>query len=207
VLPHVSFILGLPGETQASLHETVAFGEQLKQMGVQHGFHLLAPFPGTAAREENDQYDLKILSNDWSQYHANRAICETAAVTRQELDDIVIQWEEDFNKWLGWIEDRMTRGEAEAHEAWQLENLKRIVLIYDLMMKETIETKGYMAGNGENLQPAAALRELAARAAPDVRPQDVDQVYQTLKYAFDKGRLTFDQQEEGRQWQWVDYLP
>jgi radical SAM superfamily enzyme YgiQ (UPF0313 family) len=207
VLPHVSFILGLPGETQASLHETVAFGEQLKQMGVQHGFHLLAPFPGTAVREENDQYDLKILSNDWSQYHANRAICETAAVTRQELDDIVIQWEEDFNKWLGWIEDRMTRGEAEAHEAWQLENLKRIVLIYDLMMKETIETKGYMAGNGENLQPAAALRELAARAAPDVSPHDVDQVYQTLRYAFDKGRLTFDQQEEGRQWQWVDYLP
>jgi len=206
VTPNASFILGLPGETQATLNETVNFGERLKKMGVQHGFHLLAPFPGTAVREENENYDLTILSNDWSEYHANRAICETSQVHRKQLDDIVKKWERDFDDWLGLIEQRMARGEADEEETWQLENLKRIVLIYDLMMQRTIETKGVIAGNGQPLQPEGALKELAARAAKHVNPQSIDQVHHTLEYAFEKGNLTYKQDESGMTWRWVDYL-
>ena len=206
VTPHASFILGLPGETQATLKETVTFGERLKKMGVQHGFHLLAPFPGTAVREENEKYDLTILSNNWSEYHANRAICETAQVSRQQLDDIVVKWEQDFDKWLGLIERRMARGEADEQEAWQLENLKRIVVVYDLMMKRTIETRGGIKGNGQQQAPAAALKELASIAAEAVNPTSFDQVHQTLKYAFEKGDLKFTRNDSGVTWQWVDFL-
>ncbi|MFH2132676.1 MAG: radical SAM protein, partial [bacterium] len=51
--PHVSFILGLPGETPETLKETQAFGEVLHELGGSYGFHLLAPFPGTAICDEN----------------------------------------------------------------------------------------------------------------------------------------------------------
>ena len=50
VTPHASFILGLPGETPQTIRETMDFGEQLKELGLSYGFHLLAPFPGTEIR-------------------------------------------------------------------------------------------------------------------------------------------------------------
>jgi len=81
--PHVSFILGLPGETPESLAETQAFADRIAKLGAASGFHLLAPFPGTAVRDSNQDYDLTILSDDWSDYHANHAIVETAAVSRR----------------------------------------------------------------------------------------------------------------------------
>ena len=61
---HASFILGLPGETPETMQQTLAFGEKLKAMGVNHGFHILAPFPGTDIRESVEKYDLEILSDD-----------------------------------------------------------------------------------------------------------------------------------------------
>ena len=206
VTPNASFILGLPGETSETLDETLAFGERLKKMGAQHGFHLLAPFPGTAVREEIQKYDLNILSDDWSDYHANRAICETAHINRQQLNQIVKKWEKDFDKWLGHVEERMQKGDATKEEAWQLENLKRIVLIYDLMMKRIIEENGFVASDDGSMQIERALENLALNAAEHTNPQSFEQVHRTLKYALEKEYLTFRQDSNGVQWQWVDYL-
>ena len=63
--PHASFILGLPGETPETLKETQDFAQKMEEIGLSYGFHLLAPFPGTEVREENDKYDLQILTNDY----------------------------------------------------------------------------------------------------------------------------------------------
>ena len=85
VTPQASFILGLPGETLQTLQQTVAFAGQLKDMGVLHGYHLLAPFPGTDVRENCQAYDIQIMSNDWNDYHANQAIVRTSAVDQHTL--------------------------------------------------------------------------------------------------------------------------
>lgn len=140
LLPHGSFILGLPGETPETLRQTLAFGEKLKAMGVSYGFHLLAPFPGTFVRQKRKSLGITILSNDWSEYHANRAIVETSSVSRKMLDDIVINWENDFNKYLGLLAERIASGEASVDEAWPLENLERTVLLYNLMMENSLES-------------------------------------------------------------------
>ena len=58
IIPHASFILGRPGETPETIKETMDFGEDLKKVGLSYGFHLLAPFPGTEVREQNDKYDM-----------------------------------------------------------------------------------------------------------------------------------------------------
>jgi anaerobic magnesium-protoporphyrin IX monomethyl ester cyclase len=134
IIPTVSFILGLPGETPETMDETIAFGEKLKNMGVLHGFHLLAPFPGTKIREESETLGIKILTDDWSQYHANRAIVETPTVSREMFDEFIIGWEKIYDEHLEEIGRRMKTGEASEEEASQIINLERTVLVYDRMM-------------------------------------------------------------------------
>ena len=60
--PMTSFILGLPGETDDTAEETMAFSRTL---GKTRGYHLLAPFPGTELRERAGEYEIRILSDNW----------------------------------------------------------------------------------------------------------------------------------------------
>ncbi|RPJ13900.1 MAG: radical SAM protein, partial [Desulfobacteraceae bacterium] len=204
VSPHASFILGLPGETPETLKETVDFGEKLKNMGVSHGFHLLAPFPGTEVREEKEKFDIRFLSDDWRDYHANRAIVETSSVTRKMLDDIVIEWENKFNGWLGYIKERIKNGDASEEEAWPLVNLERVVLIYDLMMGRIVEEKGYLEGRTVASKPEA-LRLLAEKMAGSVKYSS-DEILSVLNYEVGQGNLKLTDDDGNYSLKWVDYL-
>jgi len=205
VTPFASFILGLPGETPQTVRESLEFGEQLKELGLSFGFHLLAPFPGTEIRTRHAEYGIKILTDDWSQYHANRAIVETAAVDRQMLDQIVISWENEFNQLLGNIKQRMESGEASPAEANQLINLERIVLVYDLMMKDAVEQKGFWSTNGQPTSMAANLETLCSRVGVlvDANPQ---QLHNTLAHTMQQGNLKCTDANGEIRWRWVDYL-
>jgi anaerobic magnesium-protoporphyrin IX monomethyl ester cyclase len=205
ITPFASFILGLPGETPQTIQETMDFGAQLKDLGLSFGFHLLAPFPGTEIRESSDQYGIKILTDDWSQYHANRAIVETPAVGRQMLDDIVIKWENEYNQLLGDIQQRMQTDEASDEEVQQLTNLERIVLVYDLMMQNAVEKKGCWPHDGLPLDPEAILKVLSDRigATLDTKPQ---LLHDTLNHALRQGSLAYTQADGTIRWQWVDFL-
>ncbi|MBW2324549.1 MAG: B12-binding domain-containing radical SAM protein [Deltaproteobacteria bacterium] len=140
--PIASFILGLPGETPETLQETLDFALKLKGLGAGYGFHLLAPFPGTKVREESDKYGIKILTNDWTQYHANRAIVETPSANRKMLDEIVVQWETTLTKWREVVRAKMKRGEAAEEDVKQLQWIEHKEEIYNLMMSRAIEEKG-----------------------------------------------------------------
>ena len=205
VTPHASFILGLPGETPQTIQETIDFGEQLKELGLSYGFHLLAPFPGTEIRENSEQYGIKILTDDWSQYHANRAIVETPAVDRQTLDDIVIGWEDEYTLMLGDIQQRMLEKAASAEEAEQVNNLERIVLVYDLMMKCVMERKGAWPYDGKQLSTEDNLKILTDKISNelDATPQ---LIRDTLQHALQKGDLTCQKTDGTIRWQWVDYI-
>jgi radical SAM superfamily enzyme YgiQ (UPF0313 family) len=206
LLPHGSFILGLPGETPETLQETLAFGEKLKKLGVSYGFHLLAPFPGTRVRQDSAELGITILSSDWSDYHANRAIVETPSVTCRMLDDIVIGWEDDFNRYLGSIAERMAAGKASEEEAWPLMNLERTVTIYDLMMENAIEKRGgwiirFPAEQGRDL-----LQDLVEHLliAGDSRRE---KVVSALSYAIENGFLHYTLTAANSiQWKWVNYI-
>ena len=143
------------------------FGRRLKSLGLLYGFHLLAPFPGTEVRERSASLGLRILTDDWSQYHANRAVVETAAVSRHMLDEVAIEWETGFNRYLGEIRERMPHGQATAEEVFQLTNLERIVAVYDLMMQRVIETRGHWRANGRPDGPEGSLERLLSRVQTD----------------------------------------
>ena len=205
ITPHASFILGLPGETPETLKETTDFGRRLKDMGVSSGFHVLAPFPGTEVRDEHNKLGIKILTNDWAQYHANRAIVETPTVTRKMLDKIVIEWKNDFDEWLGEVKRRMETGEATEDEASVLTNLELTVLIYDLMMDRVIEKRGFWHNNGKPISGPDALKILVDRVARSTkhRPEDI---FSSLSSAIEHGHLTYEENLGQVRWKWVDYI-
>jgi hypothetical protein len=78
------------------------------------------------------------------------------------LDEIAVDWEDRFNRYLGDIKDRMQKGKADADEVYQLTNLERIVLVYDLMMKNTVERVGTWT-EGQHADPAGYLNTLVRR--------------------------------------------
>jgi radical SAM superfamily enzyme YgiQ (UPF0313 family) len=205
VIPHASFILGLPGETPDTIKETLDFGKRLKSVGLSYGFHLLAPFPGTAVREQSHDYGIRILTNDWTEYHANRAIVETPAVNRQMLDDIVADWENEYSGYLADIQHRAKQGRATADEIREVENLERIVLIYDLMMQNVIEEKGHWQSDGNLLSPADHLTSLVDRIKNST-PKKAEDIYNTLQDAIQKGSLICSENGGQVRWQWKDYL-
>ncbi len=203
ITPQASFILGLPGENEETLQATITFAEQLKNLGVLHGYHLLAPFPGTEVRENQHQYDLQIMSHDWDDYHANRAIVQTSAIAQQRLDGIVKDWQDHFDSWLDDIKKRRDNGTASQEETWPLTNLEHIILIYDLMMKSVIE----------NMEPVPhdantdefALDYLVAQIDGQI-DHPKDQIHATLQHAIQKNYLTRLQEGGQVRWEWIDYI-
>ncbi len=205
VTPQASFILGLPGETLHTLQQTVSFAEQLKSMGVLHGFHLLAPFPGTDVRENSQNYDIQIMSNNWDDYHANQAIVSTSAVDQQTLDSIVKDWQKNFDTWLDDIKQRRDNGETTEEEAWPLTNLEHIVLIYDLMMKQVFETIEWIPLDDTNASDKNELAHLVGLVDGTI-PHTPEQIHKTLQFAIEKGYLTKDIQNGCYRWNWINYL-
>ena len=203
VTPFASFILGLPGETPETIQETMEFGSKLKELGLLYGFHLLAPFPGTDVRERSDTYGIRILTDDWTQYHANRAVTETETVSRGMLDAIALEWETNFNRYLGGVKERILAGTAGADEAQQLINLERIVVVYDLMMKQVIETAGRWKADGDSAN--RTLERLIGQAsgmvagAPAVTREAIEDAVQ-------KENLVCDVQDGRVEWRWQDYI-
>ena len=203
--PHASFILGLPGETQASLNQTVEFGQRLKTMGVSHGFHILAPFPGTDIRDHIADYDLQILSNDWQSYHANRAIVRTAAVSPQRMDAIVIDSERQFDEWLAKIDRLRDQGMATAETVWPLVRLEHTVVFYDMMMKALIETQGAWSVDPTKKPDPAPLETLMERLVGKL-DHPPERIRAALTYAVANHHLVIDDGIERVRWSWTDYL-
>ncbi|MBU4001114.1 MAG: B12-binding domain-containing radical SAM protein, partial [Proteobacteria bacterium] len=204
VTPHASFILGLPGETPETLKDSIEFGDKLSKMGVQHGFHLLAPFPGTDVRDHLDQYDLKILSQDWSMYHANRAIVETATVTPEMMDDVVIGWEKKYDEYLGDLKILRENGQGTAEQVWPLTRLEYTIWIYDLMMNRVLEDQGTLSFSKDET-PDVALGHLAKKITGSIKATEKE-LQSALGFAFEQGYLKPMVKNDLIQWQWVDFL-
>jgi len=139
IIPHTSFIAGLPGETPETLRETEEFASGL---GSLYGYHLLAPFPGTTIREEAKSYDLEIMTDDWTKYDANRAIVRTAALTPADLDRFVA----DFEARIATVWEEMVQGYHNKTNKpeidMQVEGHFRMKLVYRLLSEDLIEGLG-----------------------------------------------------------------
>lgn len=139
IIPHTSFIVGLPGETAETLRETEEFAAGL---GSLYGYHFLAPFPGTTVREEVEKYDLEILTDAWERYDANSAIVKTSALSPEEMESFVRKFEAEIEEvWESMVRDyREKTGTPEID--LHVEGHFRMKLIYRLLSEDLIEERG-----------------------------------------------------------------
>jgi radical SAM superfamily enzyme YgiQ (UPF0313 family) len=203
ISPYASFILGLPGETPETIKETADFAANLQQEGLAYGFHILAPFPGTEVREKNGALGIRILSDDWSKYDANRAVVETVAVNRRALNAVVVDWENKYNQYLAHINKRIQNGCATADETRQLKSLEKAVMLYELMMKNLIEENGSLSlsDNGSKMNAEMGLEVLMDRIT---RSSDMDpnKLKVTLQQMVENGNLKLNRKDGTLRWEW-----
>lgn len=139
MLAHASFMVGLPGESPETLRDTQEFSQSLE---IPHGYHFLAPFPGTTVREKIEEYDLEILTDDWERYDANSAIVRTSALSPEDIEAFVGAFDREINDaWEKQVRDyREGRGLPE--ENFRVEGHFRMQLVYRILSEDLIETCG-----------------------------------------------------------------
>jgi radical SAM superfamily enzyme YgiQ (UPF0313 family) len=117
--PWMSFILGLPGETPETVRQTMEFGKALSES---HGFHILAPFPGTEVRDRSEAYGMTVLTDDWDRYDANQSVAATGSIAPEEIDRVVDAFNSGILEYLDRIGQRKSAGEAltaREEQIWQ----------------------------------------------------------------------------------------
>jgi hypothetical protein len=165
----------------------------------------LAPFPGTEVREHADRLGIRILTDDWSKYHANRSVVETVGAGRQQLNAVVSEWEAKYNQYLGYIQSNIRAGKASEDEVYQFENLERVAMFYKLMMNNIIEENGAWPYRGLHVNSEESLRLLIERI---ICLQKVDGkiLESALLQAAASGNLNCHPKSGGVKWQWQDFL-
>ncbi len=111
--PMTSYILGLPGETPETVRKTMEFARSLSPM---YGYHILAPFPGTEVREKAAEYGMRILTDDWDLYDANRSVAESIHMSHEEIDRIVNEFNGGIRRYVEALGERKKLGEVISNE-------------------------------------------------------------------------------------------
>ncbi|MBN2438940.1 MAG: radical SAM protein, partial [Deltaproteobacteria bacterium] len=199
IIAHTSFIVGLPGETAETLRET---GEFAASLGSLYGYHFLAPFPGTTVREEVERYDLEILTDDWTRYDANSAIVRTAALSPEEMNRFVA----DFEGMIAKAWEEMVRGYHDGANTpeidMQVEGHFRMKLVYRLLSEDLIEKCGVIPAS-DTAQSAALLQEALCCRIGETTGVEGGLIRRTIRGFVEKGylRAAFSDGECG--WHWT----
>lgn len=206
VQPHGSFIVGLPGETPDTLRELHEFSRRLADMGCETGVHMLAPFPGTAVYEQREKYGIRLLTDDWSQFHANHAITEQDAVSNALQESIALEMEERSKKRFWDMAERISNGTASDEDRETYARVERHGVYYEMMMRDLLETDGSWDVEGHGRTEADAVAELAARlvARTDQKPEAVARA---LRHGLTEGLLRYDVDGGRCTWTWTDEGP
>lgn len=141
-----SFIIGLPGETEETIKETMDFA---KSLGTYYGYHVLAPFPGTEVRERADELGIKILTDNWLRYDANRAVTETEGASAEYMNKIVRDFYKGVTEYVKNQEKAEKVGEAKEEDLRDLAIRRRRSLAWHLLKNDLIENYGKFKDDGE----------------------------------------------------------
>ena len=150
ILAHASFMVGLPGESPETLAKTSEFA---KSLGIDYGYHFLAPFPGTDVREKIADYDLEILTDDWTRYDANSAIVRTSRLSPEEMEEFVAVLDREIaEKWEAEVCD-WREGGGRSEDNIRVGGHFRTQLVFQILSEDLIETHGHLpadanSGNG-----------------------------------------------------------
>ncbi|HVN70874.1 MAG TPA: radical SAM protein [Desulfomonilia bacterium] len=180
ILPHASFMVGLPGESRETLEESRSFANELD---ISYGYHFFAPFPGTTVREELENYDIEILTDDWSRYDANSPIVKTSKLDPEGMKAFVDEYDR-FNEdlWKQTLE-RHRQGTCSDREYLLVEGQRKLNLVYKVLSEDIIEEIASLTDNGTD--PVMLLSAAVAGRTGTDEPF----AYRIIKGFFDEGYL------------------
>ncbi len=177
---HASFMVGLPGETLETMNDSLALQQELE---IESAYHFLAPFPGTAVRENIAEYDLEILTNDWDAYHANQSIVRTSSLSPEQMDAFVYAAGEPIRKDWEALKQRYAAHTATPYEQMQVGGHYRTQMIFALLSQDILET-----WSADTSDPDSAQEHLCAHVSA-VTDLDLSFVRLTLQDLMNKGYI------------------
>lgn len=192
-----SFIVGLPGESWETLRDTEALAKRLESIGIEYGYHLLAPFPGTTIREKIYEYDLKILSDNWDDYDANRPIVATSYLTPEDILRFIKKYEEGLIKLQEEQRQKYLENKLDPMERFHFEGMMRTEVIFDLLKNDLVEEKGVtleknpFEGLTNNILPHLSSEK------------DSKFVKNIIEDLTNKGYLSYEKIDRGFRWEWT----
>ncbi|MBC2714888.1 MAG: radical SAM protein [Desulfobacteraceae bacterium] len=194
MIAHASFMVGLPGETQQTMQDSLDFARELD---IEHGYHFLAPFPGTTVRDHLDDYDLQILTDNWTRYDANKAIVKTSHLDPATMESFVARaYRPMIERWET-LKQKCAKGKCTPEEGLAVESEQRLKLIFDILSKDMIEDIG-SSQNTEN-DPVTDLSTRVARKTE----MDPDFVCRYIRQWHEKGYLGYSQTNGRIKWGWT----
>lgn len=150
-----SFILGLPGETPHTAQQSLKFARELfRDYGARYGFHVLSPLPGTELYEKPRDYGLRILSQNWDRYDANRPVTETADMSLDMALEFIAGYEQEVAIDVEEIKRRAENNDSQCKEdlmLWASMDFAR-----KLLKGDVIENLGRIKSN-HKCNPAEQL--------------------------------------------------
>jgi len=194
MIAHASFMVGLPGESQQTMQDSFDFARELD---IEHGYHFLAPFPGTTVRDRLEEYDLEILTDDWTRYDANTPIVKTANLDPDTMESFVANAYTDvFERWED-SKKRYAEGKGTPKENLAVESEQRLKLIFGILSNDLIQDIGSFHSTGK--EPAMAL---SARIAEKI-DMEPDFICRYIRLWHEKGYLADSQDNGIVQWKWA----
>ncbi|MEW5737064.1 MAG: radical SAM protein [Thermodesulfobacteriota bacterium] len=199
MLAHASFMVGLPGETPESLATTEEFAVSLD---IIYGYHFLAPFPGTTVYEDLKEYDLKVLTDDFSLYDANRPVVETSAVPASAAASFVKAHEDRCEKEWQRILDGYDKGTNTPDENLRVEGNRKLGLVFSILDYDFVEKYGAIRPEDLN-NPVAALKPLVSAVTRETgKPPEL--VEKVLADFVRRGLLVVSRNGEGACFAWKE---
>jgi anaerobic magnesium-protoporphyrin IX monomethyl ester cyclase len=208
IIAHTSFIVGLPGETEETLRET---GEFAASLGSLYGYHFLAPFPGTTVREEVGNYDLEILTDDWTRYDANSAIVRTSALSPGQMNRFVADFESEISKvWEEMVQGYHDRINTPGIDM-QVEGHFRMKLVYRLLSEDLIDKWGVISVS-DPVENSDRLQEELCRRIEEATGVEGELIRGTIRGLVEKGYIRAVISGGECRWHWthnnrIDHLP
>ncbi len=200
ITSQASFISGLPGETPETMDQTSAFAQQINDLGMTVGFHILAPFPGTLVRDDAEELGLRILSDDWSRYTANEAIIETdgasAAVIERDSNGMQSLVDEEVLA----MKQRIKDGTANDEEKTGIRKMQKMNFYYQMMMKDTLKTVSESQGCSHKVERDT---DILLEAVDPHFPLDTHLLREFLEEGLSDGSIIQHRENNTNTWSWA----
>lgn len=192
-----SFILGLPGETRETLKATARFARSL---GCQYGFHVLSPFPGTRIWEEREALGIKIITERWDHYDANRVVTITGDLRPSDVEHLLEEYDKGIELYCRVQEEKVASGKASPQEIEEVRLRKTTrPLAWEILRRDLLEKCGHIEGPF----PKPEAFDQLCRKINDKVPFSLGDVREAMRQWEEEGLLASSQGPRGWLFRWA----